>query len=191
MYGPQVCLQLEQSVLQRRLIEGVNDFVATQHHLTVTEEEIRQETPDYLRTPSGIHERAETMRLVAAAALRIRHGENLDVVYDSMLSADALQKRGVTHALISKAALTTVLKGAQSDADLEHMKSAYTDAAVGAQTRKSARDAALAKKVAKWIEDLAITTKRSKSAIWADLVNESGTMILAGPYTIPLPFGRQ
>jgi hypothetical protein len=190
MYGIPFCKQLEQQALSTRIVGALDEFAAARYNLSVSDDDIRRETPEYLRSPAGIHERAETMRILAAAALRVRHGEPVQKVYDDMLSDKGLTKRGLTHAMISRKSFEVVVKGAHSDEDVRKMVQANSDAAVAAQAKREARSDALRKAVDRQIEALAAATKRSKQEIWAELLKASDARILAGPYEMPSPYGR-
>jgi hypothetical protein len=190
MYGTLFCKQLEQQALSTRIIAAVDEFAAARYNLSVSDNDILRETPEYLRSPAGIHERAETMRILAAAALRVRHGEPVQKVYEDMLSDKGLSKRGLTHAMISQKSFEVVVKGAHSDEDVRKMLQANTDAAIAAQVKRVARADALRKAVDREIEARAAATKRSKQEIWAELVKASDARILAGPYELPSAYGR-
>jgi hypothetical protein len=190
MYGAPFCKQLEQQALNRRIVGALDEFAAGRYSLSVSEDDIRLQIPAYLRSPAGIHERAETMRTLATAALRVRHGESVQKVYDDMLSNTALTNRGLTHAMISRQSFEVVVKGAHSDEDVRKMLQANTDTAVAAQVKREARADALRKAVDRYIEARAAATKRSKEEIWADLVKAGDARILAGPYEMPSPYRR-
>jgi hypothetical protein len=190
MYGTLFCKQLEQQALNAGIVGAVDEFAAVRYDLSVSDDDIRLQIPEYLRSPAGIHERAETMRILAAAALRVRHGEPLQKVYKDMLSDKGLKKHGLTHAMISQKSFEVVVKGAHSDEDVRKMLQANTDAAVAAQVKREARADALRKVVDREIEARAAATKRSKQEIWAELVKGSDARILAGPHEMPSPYGR-
>lgn len=190
MYGALLCKQLEQEALNMRIVGALDEFAAGRYNLHVSDDDIRLQIPVYLSSPAGIHERAETMRTLATAALRVRHGEPVQKVYEDMLSSTALTSRGLTHAMISRQSFEVVVKGAHSDEDVRKMLQANTDAAVAAQVKREARADALRKAVDRDIESRAAATKRSKEEVWAELVKASDARILAGPYEMPSPYGR-